>query len=211
MGNIDILNSNYLTQVDANEAPELVLLPHEVTAVQEALARHEANFQEVIREKVSVTGGDDWHDGAFRATDNQANIISESMAAIATYQHASVVDYPDEDSPRISLGSRVYVRQQSFVYPIDIVGFRGAYPSEVIDPVTEEEVDAMTPNSPLARAVLGKIVGDVASFRSGERRLEVQVERIDQTAVRKLFMDVLGIAVDTTDMSLASDSTQTEE
>jgi transcription elongation GreA/GreB family factor len=172
---------------DPAAVPEKVLLPHELAAVQEAYDKRIQDFGKVIQEKISVTGGDDWHDGAFRATDAQANILSESVSAMAPYLEAQVVDYPAADEPRVTLGSRVVVKQNGFAFPVDVIGYRAAYPSEVVDPVSGEEVTGTSVESPLGRAIMGKLLGDETSYQNGERTMRVVVTGLSQTAIREYF------------------------
>lgn len=197
----DLANSDYLTMFLAGNAPEHVLLPHETVAVEQVLEGHAANFQRIIEEKVSVTGGDDWHDGAFRATDNEANIVTGNIAAVAPYRSAQVVDYPSPHESRVSLGSRVIVSQKSYRFPIDVIGFRQAYPDETIDEVTGESVDAVTPNSPLGKAVIGRQPGDMVTYKSGDRTLEVRIEQINQSILSGLALAGVGVAIDTSETS----------
>lgn len=190
-----LTNSDYLTTAMNNpaELPSHVLLPHEQTGLDEAYAKRVKEFDSIVEQKVSVSGGDDWHDGAFRATDNAAKIVTESIAAISPYLTAPVVDYPHDDESRITLGSRVTIKQNDYSFLVDIIGFRALYTNEVKDLDTGEEVTPTTPDSPLGKAIIGKTVGDEASYQNGERGFKVSIERISQSAVREYFMTAAGV------------------
>jgi transcription elongation GreA/GreB family factor len=184
-------NSTYLNMIlsESDQTPEHVLLPPEEAAGHETYGDKVDSFQKIIDEKVSVTGGDDWHDGAFRATDNEARIVTESVAAIAPFLGATVVGYPNIEELRVTLGSRVVIKQGRASFPVDIVGFRSAYPRDVIDEATGEEVMAASPDSPIGAAILGKQVGEEATYASGDRTLSATIESLSQVAVQMYFQD----------------------
>ncbi len=194
-----LTGGTYLDMVLSGQAPEYVLLPHEQAAVHGEYERKVASFQKIVEAKISVTGGDDWHDGAFRATDNEARILTESMATIAPFLGATVVGYPDTIERRVALGSRVMVRQGRAAFPIDVVGFRTAYPDNVIDEVTGEEVMAASPDSPIGTAILGRHVGDEISYSNGSRMLHATIGSLSQVAVCEYFQDVARINLNTND------------
>lgn len=198
----ELSNGEYLEAVLTNRAnaPQYVLLPHEQAGVDKAHQDKLTAFGKIIEEKINVTGGDDWHDGAFRATDNEAKIISKSMAAISPYLGAVVVSYPEASEARATLGSRATITQNGFTFPVDIVGFRTAYPADVIDPDSQEEVTAVSPESPLGQALIGRVKGDEASYMNGDRSLKVTIDRINQTAVREYFMETAGVSLEITDI-----------
>lgn len=194
-----ITGGTYLDMVLSGHAPEHVLLPHEQAAVHGEHERKVTSFQRIIEAKISVSGGDDWHDGAFRATDNEARILTESMAKIAPFLGATVVEYPDTNERRVALGSRVVVRQGRATFPIDIVGFRVAYPDDVIDEVTGEEVMAASPDSPIGTAILGRQVGDEIAYNNGSRILHGEIGSLSQVAVREYFQDATRLNLNTND------------
>lgn len=173
------------------DLPGYVLLPHEGAAVDRAVAKQSQAFEEVVKQKIEVSGGDDWHDGAFRATDNEAKIVSQQMSAIAPFIGAVVVEYPDVSETRATLGSRLTIVQNGFTYPADIVGFRAGYPENIIDEQTGEEVVAISPESPLARSVIGMRAGEDTIFSNGGRDMNITVATIDQLAVKSYFTDHL--------------------
>lgn len=203
MKNQNLSSAEYLdlfTRKDG-QTPEYVLLPHEEEAVQTAYQKQVDAYKKIIDEKISVTGGDDWHDGAFRATDNEAKIVVANTATIAPFLGAIVVSYPDSQETRVALGSRAFLSQNGFSFPVDVVGFRKTYPDGVIDPETGEEVTGVSPESPLGSAILGKEVGDELSYQNGERRMNVIINRINQAAVKAYFFDNTGSG--TTDITEA--------
>ena len=183
-------NKDYLELYLAGSSDSVgkVLLPHESEAVEKAVEKQRNAYNEVIEQKKSVSGGDDWHDGAFVATDNEAKIIGQQMSAISPYIGAVVVDYPDTEETRASIGSRVLVNQDGYSFPVDVVGFKPGYPEGVTSEEFEDEVTGISPDSPLAGSILGKKVGFEGAFHNAGSDIKVKIERIDQSAIKQYFM-----------------------
>lgn len=197
MKHTQLTNKEFLDlQSQDLNSDENFLLPHEQKEVDRAYEEKIQDFDKIIAEKVRVTGGDDWHDGAFRATDNAANIVTESMTTLRPYLSAKVVGYPELEETRVSLGSRAVINQNGYSFPVDIVGLRKVYPTEVIDPETDEEVTGVSSDSPLGKAILGKTEGEEIKYRNGDRVLKARIERINQLAVQEFFMDAANVRLE---------------
>lgn len=177
--------------------PEYLLLPHELVLIEKNYSEKVAQFDKIVSDKEHVTGGDDWHDGAFRATDNEALILSERLAKVNPFLTATVVEYPDAGEERATLGSRVFVTQNGFTFPVDIVGSRHTYPEKVTDPDSDEDVTGVSPDSPLGGNIIGKKVGEDAVYRNGDRKLQLTIDRIDQLAVPRFFLDACKVSIST--------------
>jgi transcription elongation GreA/GreB family factor len=182
-------NSEFLEMVlnPEMELPSHVLLPHEQTSVQLAYNQNVETFQRIVQSKVDVTGGDDWHDGAFRVTDNEAKIAAERNAVLAPFLGALVVGYPKISENRVTLGSRATLLQNGYEFPIDLVGFRGGYPEGVIDARSQEEVSGVSPESPLGKVILGKMLDEEIRYKNGNRIFTAKIKFIDQEAVKLHF------------------------
>lgn len=189
MENLKLSNETYIENVvNGMPNPAYVLLPHESLAVERMQQNIADGMAKIVKAKIEVTGGDDWHDGAFRATDNEAKVMAERNAGIAPFLGATVVSYPETTETRVTLGSRTFIKQNGFEFPVDVVGFRKGYPNDVIDESSDEEVTGVSPESPLGQAILGKSIGDETTYKNGERTMKVSIARIDQTAVKQYFM-----------------------
>jgi transcription elongation GreA/GreB family factor len=188
-------NSEYLDGflAEPDSVPKRVLLPHESAAVEAAMEALRKAEVKNVEEKMKVSGGDDWHDGAFRATDNEARVISERKQAIAPFIGAAIIAYPEESETRVTLGSRVRITQAGSTFPVDIVGFIGGYPEGIIDAETNEEIAGMSPESLLAKAVIGKRAGDTSSFRNGDQVTELIIGTIDQSAIWRQFLQPVNL------------------
>lgn len=190
MSHGQISNSEFLEMFigRSERLPSHVLLPHEGRAVDNAVAAQDRAYNQILEEKIAVTGGDDWHDGAFRETDREANTISRQMSAIAPFIGALIVDYPHENEFRVTLGSRIAVTQNGYTFPVDIVGFRAGYPENIKVPEYDDELIGMSPDSPLAQTILGKEAGFETTFYNGDKEMYVVINKIDQIAIRDYFM-----------------------
>jgi transcription elongation GreA/GreB family factor len=207
MAHGELSNEDFLRAHAAGGAPEVVLLPHEVALIDDENEVLRQKMERIIAEKISVSGGDDWHDGAFRATDAEAQQVTKAQGELARYAGATIVDYPAETERRASLGSRVAVEQYGYQLVIDLVGRRAGYPDGVFDAETEEEVVGMSLETPMAKAMLGQTEGTQITYKQGDRSRDALITRIDQSAVRAYFMQAAG--VETAEVS-TSDKSQEE-
>jgi transcription elongation GreA/GreB family factor len=157
--------SNYVANADFlkqwHESPsEDALLPNEVHLIHEQLSGLQDRMDYLIEEKRQVSGGDDWHDGAFRATDNEADQVATRQKLLHRALNWQIVEMPDSDIQVATLGSRVTVRQNSnFTYLLDIVGL-----SIVHEHGDDDELIVSSLSSPLGKVVMGKAVG--ANFQA---------------------------------------------
>lgn len=193
-----ITNEQYLEEylmragdINSIDGPAPVILPHEVELINAAIAKQQGNYDNVIQQKMDVSGGDDWHDGAFRATDNEALVIAGQMRVIGPFVTAKIVGYPDVDEERVTLGSRLTIIQNGISYPTDVVGFLPGYPDNITDDILGEEVTAFSPKSPIAKAIMGSREGESGTFLNGQGdQVTVTIGRVDQLAVREYFMSL---------------------
>jgi len=184
--NNPVPNTEFIEVYLASDSASIYVLPHERVEAISAMDQQEAQLREIVQAKVDVTGGDDWHDGAFRATDNEANIMRERMRTVAPFVTATVVDYPLPDETRVTLGSRVRIAQNGFEFPVDIISYKFTK-DETIDISTGEEVMSATLSSPLAKALFGKLVDTQVEYKLGDRLISATILTLDQNAVRDQF------------------------
>jgi len=160
------------------------LLPIDEYFISARFAEYEERFQQLVAEKTIVAeqSGDNWHDGAFRATDSEANSLAQLVTSLNRALAFPRVGYPDESQERVTLGSRVELRNaNSRPYLLDIVGV-----SVIYDRATKEQ-EVASLESPIAKAVVGKCVGDIALMQRNNRQgVEVAILSLDQTALRAM-------------------------
>ncbi len=183
MSNI-IPNAEFLSHY---QSPEFqgAILPQEKDLITKRLRDLGIAQQEIIDQKVSVTGGDDWHDGAFRATDHEAQIVSQQAARLGTYLRSVVVDFPEPGEPRATLGSRVTLDQAGDVYKVEIVGVPLLHEADE----SAEEVLPCSLESPVARSIIGKQAGHTALLQVAGRTNRVEVLAVDQLAMKQYLED----------------------
>ena len=176
-------NAKFLSAYLAGEVPG-GLLPIDELLIEERFAEYEEQFRKLVEEKTIVAeqSGDNWHDGAFRATDSDANNLAQMVTRLNEALGLPRVEYPLPDEDRVTLGSRVELKNvASRPYILDIVGVSGVYQRGENEP----EVTSLV--SPVAKAVAGKRVGEVALMHRGDRSVvEISILSLDQSALQGL-------------------------
>jgi transcription elongation GreA/GreB family factor len=157
------------------DSPESYLLQIETPLIDAKLSQLESAQREVIEEKrrVAEQSGDNWHDGAFNATDNAAKVISDQASTLFRALNGNLVDVPDVESGMISLGSVVRVSQHGAEYQMGIVGL-----ALLFQPT--DELEFCSVNSPMARALLKHKVGDTVVVRIGGREQKLEILAVNQ-------------------------------
>jgi transcription elongation GreA/GreB family factor len=165
---------------------EPLVLDVELLLVERRLRQLEADQRGIVEEKMEAAeqSGDNWHDGAFRATDDAAKVISDQARVLFNARSALAVGLPADDEDRVTFGSTVTVDQDGAVFTIQIVGVPTLHP--------DTDSEACSVESPLARAVIGRRVGEKCSFELGGRQRDLTVLALDQAATR----DSLGVPAD---------------
>ncbi len=147
-------NIDFLRQWEENPTEE-ALLEREVQLVGEQLLGFQEKLDHLIEEKRQVSGGDDWHDGAFRATDNEAAQVASQQKLFHKALNWQVVEMPGSELQVATIGSRVTIRQnKSFTYMLDLVGL-----SLIHEHGDDDELVVSSLSSPLGKIVMGKAVG----------------------------------------------------
>lgn len=165
---------------------EKAILPQEVLLIEKRLGELARQQAHLVKEKTEVTGGDDWHDGAFRATDNEAKILAEQAGNLSSQLKSTVVEHPEPTEERVTLGSRVTLDQSGDTYDVEIVGVTTLH--EVED---GEDVLPCSIESPIARGVIGKKMGEIAIVNIGGHRQEIRIVKVDQDSMQRFLTDEL--------------------
>lgn len=151
------------------------ILESEVKIIESRLAKIQKAFMHLVDEKVKVSGGDDWHDGAFRATDAAAIHLSDQKRPLLTaMEDWPRVAMPEPTSDVVSIGSRVGIRQNdSATYSVDLVGL------VVLHDYDNDDLAVTSINSPLGTALIGHRSDTMFEAVLGDR---IQQIRILETA-----------------------------
>lgn len=137
------------------QGPTEAILTYEVGLLEAQLADMEKSYNYIIAEKQAVTGADDWHDGAFRATDLAASSLVNRHGDILHLLELPRVKLPEKLSTTVSIGSRAYISQnKTQPYYLDIIGAKRLYPD------SDDDIEIATPLSPLGRMLIGHKIGE---------------------------------------------------
>ena len=121
---IEVIPNSAFLQKWATGEVDQAILEREHQLIDERLVVLQGRFNELIEEKRVVAGqsGDDWHDGAFRATDAAANNLVEQQSTLIRAKTLTIVASPTPETTTVSLGSRALIEQdEKFQYMVDIV------------------------------------------------------------------------------------------
>lgn len=131
------------------------ILPNEIDLILNKLAFLEAEFQNLIDVKKATAeqSGDNWHDGAFRATDEAALNVTQRAGELRRLLKLPVVEYPEQAQTTASLGSLVRVRQGSVEFDVRICGTPSLYDED-------DGIEFCSLESPLGQALIGRAAGD---------------------------------------------------
>ena len=85
------------------DSPDSFVLEIECPLIDAKMGRLEVAQREVIEEKrrVAEQSGDNWHDGAFNATDNAAKVITDQATTLFRARNGNLVEAPRR---RVSIG-----------------------------------------------------------------------------------------------------------
>lgn len=176
-----IANADFLKMFAKGDQRSFILIG-ETHLIDARLSQLGAEQQAIIEEKriVAEQSGDNWHDGAFIATDNAALAVSEQAMNLVRARDGIVVEPPDLDSESVSLGSAVGVRQGSDRYTLVIVGIATLFP-----PSNDHEYCSLA--SPIAQELIGGRIGSIVKVDLESRQSILEILSIDQSKIRYLL------------------------
>lgn len=131
------------------------LLVFEASLAEARSAQIEEDFKELTRQKreVAEQSGDNWHDGAFKATDEASSRLGKLLDELHKAQLWPVVELPAPESRIVSLGSRALLGLGRAKFYCDIVGMKALHQNAYDD--HPEDVEVATLGSDIGRAILG--------------------------------------------------------
>lgn len=135
------------------------------------LARKQAANLEA-KQEAAEQSGDNWHDGAFRATDDVAKVLGNQAQSLVVALDGLLVDMPCPGEDRVSLGTQVHIRHDDSEYSLCIVGVPALHPSG--------EVDACSLESPMARSLIGRRAGEHFTAHIAGRTAEITILSVSQ-------------------------------
>lgn len=158
------------------------ILGSEAALIDLRLAELVEEQQAIIDEKreIASQSGDNWHDGAFNATDNAAKVISDQASKLIKAREGLVVEEPTVDDQLVTLGSTVTVSQGRDQYELVIVGLSSLFESD-----HDHEYCSLA--SPIAQALIGNQVGATVTVDVGAREQILTICNINQTKIQQLI------------------------
>lgn len=178
-----VSNRDFLERFEPG-SNQTFILGSEATLIDMRLAKLAEEQQAIIDEKreIASQSGDNWHDGAFNATDNAAKVISDQASKLIKAREGLVVEAPTIEDPLVTLGSTVTVQQGHDQYDLVIVGL-----SSLFEDDTEHEYCSLA--SPIAQALIGSPVGATVTVNLGARQQILTISGINQTKIQSLVAD----------------------
>lgn len=179
--------SRYLeiSEIERAKLAGHVILPFEVPLIENRIGMIGLRKEEIALERTAIAeqSGDSWHDGAFRESDREVLQVEAEEKRLKDRLKGTIVDYPDVNEPRATLGSRIFLRNGTKDTRLDIVGFAAIHAKQVRDAMPAS-LDA-----PVVQSVLGKVAGELATIRVGGRPRELEIVEIDQSIMRVTHED----------------------
>jgi transcription elongation GreA/GreB family factor len=168
----------------------LGLLPHEARVVSSLLssvstdsrAARELYLEDITSREARVSKFQTSGKSAFEARELEHQLrILRGLADIGI-KHG-IVDYPNPEDPQIQLGSRVTILSDGYKDKYDVATHEipGYEPDEVLA--------AVTPNTPIGAALLGRTVGDKVIWTRDTEVFNGTVISVDQNAQRLQFLE----------------------
>lgn len=178
-----IPNRDFLQRYEPGSNQSFIL-ESEATLIDLRLVQLVKEQQAIIDEKreIASQSGDNWHDGAFNATDNAAKVISDQASKLMKAREGHVVEAPTEEDSVVTLGSTVSVTQGRDQYELVIVGLSSLFEND-----HEHEYCSLA--SPIAQALIGNPVGATVTVNLGTRQQILTIQGIDQTKLHSLVTE----------------------
>lgn len=166
----EIISSEQFLELWDKDNTTDAILEVEAYLIDEKIMSINSMLKHIVEEKKQVSGGDDWHDGAFRATDSAANNLVEQGNSFAKALNWKIVRSPDSNLEVATLGSRVVLKQNhKFVYAVDVVGM------SLLHAYGDEDVSIASLKSPIGKALVDKSVGQEFSAILGNGRQDIEI------------------------------------
>lgn len=181
--NEKISNHAFLAKFEPGSNQSFIL-GSEAALIDLRLAQLVMEQQAIIDEKreIASQSGDNWHDGAFNATDNAAKVISDQASKLIKARDGLVVEEPAAEDQLVTLGSTVTVSQGRDRYKLVIVGLSSLFEND-------DEHEYCSLASPIAQALIGTEVGATVTVNLGARQQILTISSIDQTKTQLLIAE----------------------
>lgn len=170
---------------------EILLLEHEMELACQLLEMELARSIEIGADIGEAMGqsSESWHDNAPADAVLEEYALHKGKIAVLSNltNKGSIVPYPSENDPNISIGSgaTIVVPTWKEIINLLVIGdARFLYPAHV---ALHGEVELVSYNSPLAIALMGKRVGDACEANIHGKKVEITVDGVDQNTVHEVY------------------------
>lgn len=164
------------------------ILPFEVDMLRTELSQLGVAQDELSRllGEAMEQSSETWHDNApADAVNSQSRILTErAEKIIGELSNATVVEYPNSEETKITLGSIVGIRYKGDEETEDML-LTGV--SRNVPDSMSNELDAITVRSPLGAVLLGRAAGENATYLVNGRPLEVEIIGVQQIEANSSF------------------------
>jgi transcription elongation GreA/GreB family factor len=166
----------------AIEDGKVPMLPFEQRQLEVELLGHTATQNELSKllGEAMTTTSETWHDNAQAdAVTMQSGILVEQASGVlAALKNRVIIPYEHDEKDRVSIGALVHVFIGVHPETMLLTGQQRTLPDELLA-VIDEDTTAVNIQSPIGTAIFDKPEGTVASYRVGERELQVTVVSIE--------------------------------
>lgn len=149
---------------------EVELLGH--TATQNELSK-------LLGEAMQATS-ETWHDNAQAdaITMQSGILVQQANGVLSSLKHRFLIPYEHDEKDKVSIGALVHIMIGVSPVTILVTGRTRSLPEGVVA-LLGEETDAVNVQSPIGAAIFDQPEGTVASYRVGERELQVSIVSIE--------------------------------
>lgn len=167
---------------DALLEGKIPMLAFEQRQLEIELLGHAATQAELgaLLGEAMTTTSETWHDNAQAdAVTMQSHILeNQAKSVIAALKERVIVPYEQDEQDKVSIGALVHVMIGRYPETMFITGKQRSLPDEVVAIVGEDTVPVNV-QSPVGLAIFDQSEGAVASYRVGDREMNVTVVSIE--------------------------------
>jgi len=163
------------------------MLAFEQRQFEVELLGHSATQSELsaLLGEAMTTTSETWHDNAQADAVTMQSHILESQAkdVIAALKSRFIIPYEQDEQDKVSIGALVDVLIGQSPQTIFMTGKQRRLPGDIAE-ILGEDTTAANVQSPIGAAIFDQSVGAVASYKVGERQLQVTVVSIQYPDIK---------------------------
>ena len=168
-----------------------LLLSGELEVIKDVFSRlsaRQSEHAELFGEAMQQSSETDRENAPAEAIQDEQGVVYRYAKEITSIiRRHQIVPFPHLVSTRVELGSRVSLMQDGHgPYEYDIVGFNSD--DHPVRKVAPEDLEVISYEAPVARAVIGHVLGDQIDAQIGDRRQSIQIVGVDQAAVAEALV-----------------------